>query len=191
MATDRILPKGEYIFREGESADYAYVLKDGGVEILKTGIDGEVILATLEKANTLFGEMALIDGAPRSAGARASSDTTVTEIQQDDFLQYVQKNPTAALNIMKNLSGQLREANKIASLVSDGGGGEISEIEGIDTEDAQQDHVTTRHVRGLPDPRVVQDEAPASPTRDHAIGPLERGVDMDPIEVDAGGLVDE
>ena len=138
MATDRILPKGEYIFREGESADYAYVLKDGGVEILKTGIDGEVVLATLEKANTLFGEMALIDGAPRSAGARASSDTTVTEIQQDDFLQYVQKNPTAALNIMKNLSGQLREANKIASLVSDGGGGEISEIEGIDTEDAQQ-----------------------------------------------------
>ena len=138
MATDRILPKGEYIFREGESADYAYVLKDGDVEILKTGIDGEVVLATLEKANTLFGEMALIDGAPRSAGARASSDTTVTEIQQDDFLQYVQKNPTAALNIMKNLSGQLREANKIASLVSDGGGGEISEIEGIDTEDAQQ-----------------------------------------------------
>ena len=138
MATDRFLPKGEYIFREGESADYAYVLKDGDVEILKTGIDGEVVLATLEKANTLFGEMALIDGAPRSAGARASSDTTVTEIQQDDFLQYVQKNPTAALNIMKNLSGQLREANKIASLVSDGGGGEISEIEGIDTEDAQQ-----------------------------------------------------
>ena len=89
MATDRILPKGEFIFREGESADYAYVLKDGGVEILKTGIDGEVVLATLEKANTLFGEMALIDGAPRSAGARASSDTTVTEIQQDDFLQYI------------------------------------------------------------------------------------------------------
>ena len=138
MATDRILPKGEYIFREGESADYAYVLKDGGVEILKTGIDGEVVLATLEKANTLFGEMALIDGAPRSAGARASSDTTVTEIQQDDFLQYVQKNPTAALNIMKNLSGQLREANKIASLVSDGGGGEISEIEGMESDDVQQ-----------------------------------------------------
>ena len=138
MATDRILPKGEYIFREGESADYAYVLKDGGVEILKTGIDGEVVLATLEKANTLFGEMALIDGAPRSAGARASSDTTVTEIQQDDFLQYVQKNPTAALNIMKNLSGQLREANKIASLVSDGGGGEISEIEGMVSDDVQK-----------------------------------------------------
>ena len=138
MATDRILPKGEFIFREGESADYAYVLKDGGVEILKTGIDGEVVLATLEKANTLFGEMALIDGAPRSAGARASSDTTVTEIQQDDFLQYVQKNPTAALNIMKNLSGQLREANKIASLVSDGGGGEISEIEGMESDDVQQ-----------------------------------------------------
>ena len=48
MAADNFYPKGEYIFREGESADFAYVLKAGSVEILKTGIDGELILATLD-----------------------------------------------------------------------------------------------------------------------------------------------
>ena len=128
MATDNFYPKGEYIFREGESADFAYVLKSGSVEILKTGIDGELILATLDEPNALFGEMALIDGAPRSAGARAVTDANVDEVRQNDFLAYVQKNPAAAMNIMKKLSTELREANKAAS---QGGGGASGDIDGI------------------------------------------------------------
>ncbi|MEE2745938.1 MAG: HlyD family type I secretion periplasmic adaptor subunit [Pseudomonadota bacterium] len=124
MADEIFYPKGEYIFREGESADYAYVLQSGSIEICKTGIDGEVVLATLTEPNALFGEMALIDGAPRSAGARAGMDTKVTEVRQNDFLAYVQKNPAAAMNIMNKLSTELREANKVAS--ASGGGDEIS-----------------------------------------------------------------
>ena len=115
MAPKNFYPKGGYIFREGESADFAYILKSGSVEILKTGIDGEIVLATLDEPNKIFGEMALIDGAPRSAGARASIDSVVDEVRQKDFLAYVQKNPTAAMNIMKNLSTELREANRAAS----------------------------------------------------------------------------
>ena len=38
MAKDNFYPKGEFVFREGESADFAYILKSGSVEILKTGI---------------------------------------------------------------------------------------------------------------------------------------------------------
>ena len=116
MATDRSLPKGEFIFREGESADYAYVLKAGSVELLKMGLEGEVVLVNLDTPNALFGEMALIDGEPRSASARAASDITITEIQQNDFLAYVQENPTAAMNIMKKMSTELRKANKAASI---------------------------------------------------------------------------
>ena len=124
MAGDRFLPKGEFIFREGESAEYAYILKEGTIEILKTGLDGEVILTTIDTPNALFGEMALIDGAPRSAGARAKSDATVTEVRQADFLAYVQQNPAAAMNIMKNLSKELRTANMIASAAIGGDGGQ-------------------------------------------------------------------
>ena len=102
MAKDNFYPKGEFVFREGESADFAYILKSGSVEILKTGIDGEIVLATLDEPNKIFGEMALIDGAPRSAGARASADSVIDEVRQKDFLAYVQKNPNAAMNTMKN-----------------------------------------------------------------------------------------
>ena len=115
MVADNFYPKGEFVFREGESADYAYVLKEGSVEIVKTSIDGDLVLAELDQPNTIFGEMALIDGAPRSAGARASVDSTIDEVRQGDFLDYVRKNPTAAMNIMKKLSTELREANKAAS----------------------------------------------------------------------------
>ena len=146
---DRFLPKGEYIFREGESAEFAYILKSGNVEILKSSLDGDIVLATMKTPNSLFGEMALIDGEPRSAGARAASDTTVTEIQQSDFLKYVQQNPNAAMNIMKKLSNELRDANKIAekfkeqeTAVSEADGLEIDEVqkpEDIDDTDAIYD----------------------------------------------------
>lgn len=115
LAKDIFLPKGEFVFREAETAEYAYVLKAGEVEIVKTGLDGEMILSTLTSANALFGEMALIDGEPRSAGARAKTDVTVTEIHQGDFLKYIQKNPRAAMNVMKQLSRGIRSANTATS----------------------------------------------------------------------------
>ena len=62
---DKSFANSEYIFREGESAAYAYVIKSGTVEITKHSADGEQVLAELV-APTIFGEMALIDGNPRS-----------------------------------------------------------------------------------------------------------------------------
>ncbi|HJM92970.1 MAG: HlyD family type I secretion periplasmic adaptor subunit [Alphaproteobacteria bacterium] len=110
MSDDRTLTGGEYLFREGESADYGYVVKTGTIEIVKSGIDGEMILAELE-AGSLFGEMALIDGNPRSAGARAKVDSSVNEIRSDTFDEYIRNNTDAALRLMKTLAGQLRTAN--------------------------------------------------------------------------------
>ena len=111
MANDLNFPKGAYLYREGETARYAYVLKSGSIEIVKMGVDGESVLTELEKANEIFGEMALIDGAPRSAGARAKSDSVVAQVDKPDFLEYVTKNPQAAHNIMIRLSTELRHVN--------------------------------------------------------------------------------
>ena len=111
--TEQTHPKGSYIFREGETARYAYVLQTGTVEIVKLGIDGEDTLAEISEPKTIFGEMALIDGAPRSAGVKAATDVTVTQVDKPNFLDYVAKNPEAAHNIMVKLSHEVREANKI------------------------------------------------------------------------------
>ena len=111
---DKSFTDGEYIFREGESAAYAYVIKSGTVEITKHSTDGEQVLAELA-APTLFGEMALIDGNPRSAGARAKDNTVVTEVTAASFKTYLAKNPDAAVRIMKTISENLRKSNQLVA----------------------------------------------------------------------------
>jgi|GEM_PF-298545 len=111
---DKSFTDGEYIFREGESAAYAYVVKSGTVEITKHSTDGEQVLAELV-APTLFGEMALIDGNPRSAGARAKDNTVVTEVTAKSFETYLSKNPDAAIRIMKTISENLRKSNQVVA----------------------------------------------------------------------------
>jgi hemolysin D len=124
---------GEYIFREGETASYAYVLNDGQVDITKTTEEGYLTLATISKG-TIFGEMALIDDQPRSAGALAATDAVVTEVDSQSFQHYIRSNPVTAVNIMKRLSGLVRDANKRDSSFglpsSDGEEGLTSEFQG-------------------------------------------------------------
>ena len=155
MAGEKFYPKGEFIFREGESADYAYVLNSGSVEIIMIGIDGDVVLAVLENPNTLFGEMALIDGEPRSAGARAGGDSKITEVTQSDFLAYIQQNPTAAMNIMKNLSTEIRKANKAASIA-----GKTEEGAGAGTGIAIDDN---QQPQDVDDTDAIYDTPPSRP----------------------------
>ncbi|MFL2933684.1 MAG: HlyD family type I secretion periplasmic adaptor subunit [Thalassobaculaceae bacterium] len=114
MPGDQSYTNGEYIFREGESAVFAYIVKSGNVEITKHGTAGEQVLAELAPP-TIFGEMALIDGNPRSAGARAKGDTVVTEVTEEAFLAYLRQNPEAAVKIMKNISENLRVSNQLVA----------------------------------------------------------------------------
>jgi hemolysin D len=114
MAAEIKLTKGEYIFREGESASYAYMLKEGAVSIVKSSADGPVPLTEVEPG-MIFGEMALIDGNPRSAGALASSDVVLTEVDRTYFLNYLASNPNVAFETMRRLSSQVRGSNKDTS----------------------------------------------------------------------------
>ena len=106
-----ILESGDFLFEEGNSARFAYILLDGNMEIVKNTTQGEQILGNVDK-NAVFGEMAIIDSSPRSASARASSKCKVQEVDHNAFLQYVSKKPEAALNMMKRLSGYVRAADK-------------------------------------------------------------------------------
>ncbi len=101
------LKSGETIFKEGEPAKELYVIQSGQVEIQL----GNRLLATLE-ANDIFGEMALIDSAPRSATAIAKTDVALIPISKKDFLALVSRVPTFALDIMAMLTRRLRAANR-------------------------------------------------------------------------------
>ena len=109
-----VLSNGEYVFEEGDEAVFAYVLTEGVIEIVATSKGEEHILGKLEKG-TIFGEMAIIDGFPRSASARAAADCKVQEVGHKEFINYISKKPDAAFSIMTRLSGFVRSADIQAS----------------------------------------------------------------------------
>lgn len=98
---------GDTVFREGDKADCLYVIQEGEVEIRL----GNRMLKPL-KSGDIFGEMALIDGAPRSASAIASSDVTVIPVNEKQFLFMVGHTPFFALKVMRVLAERLREMNR-------------------------------------------------------------------------------
>jgi CRP-like cAMP-binding protein len=96
---------GEVIFAEGSEGDFMYVVRSGDVEIER---DGKVI-ETLS-AGGIFGEMALIDGSPRSATARAKTDAELAPINEKSFLFLVHETPFFAIAVMRTLAERLRRS---------------------------------------------------------------------------------
>ena len=98
---------GEIIFSEGDEAHQLFVIKSGEVSIRS----GNRTLAELS-ANTIFGEMALIDDAPRSATAVAKTDVELVPISEKQFLFLVSQTPYFALKVMRVLARRLRATSK-------------------------------------------------------------------------------
>jgi CRP-like cAMP-binding protein len=102
----RTFKAGEVIFREGDAAEEFFVIKSGQVDIRL----GNRVLHTVPEAS-IFGEMALIDHAPRSATAVALTDVTLVPVGEKQFLFLVSRTPHFALNVMRTLAQRLRSTN--------------------------------------------------------------------------------
>jgi CRP/FNR family transcriptional regulator, cyclic AMP receptor protein len=106
-AAVREFKAGDVIFSEGDAADNFYVIQSGKVEIRL----GNRVLETVGVHN-IFGEMALIDTAPRSATAVAVSDVKLVPVGEKQFLFMVSRTPHFALNVMRVLARRLRVMNR-------------------------------------------------------------------------------
>lgn len=99
---------GDVIFKEGDAAQELFVIQRGKVEIRL----GNHVLATLADYD-IFGEMALIDAAPRSATAVALTDVKLVPVGEKQFLFLVSRTPYFALNVMRVLARRLRTAHYV------------------------------------------------------------------------------
>lgn len=99
---------GETIFEAGaDSNSTLYAVREGSVEIV---LNGEVI-DTIEEG-FFFGEMSLVDSAPRSATARAKTDAKIVPVDRSRFLFLVHETPTFALQVMHVMAERLRRMMK-------------------------------------------------------------------------------
>ncbi len=107
---NKILQKGDLLFKAGDSSDGMYVLRKGQIQIFLDKGGTDIVLATVA-AGGMIGEMSLFDKKPRSASARAIEETEVTQISNDDFNKIVSQVPKWLVSLMATLSARLRDTN--------------------------------------------------------------------------------
>lgn len=106
MRDDRVLrdvAAGERIFSRGDPGNYMAIVLRGAVQIRR----GDKTIAEIE-AGSVFGEMALIDGLPRSGDALARTHVRLACIDEPHFKNLVREEPEFALSLMKILVERLR-----------------------------------------------------------------------------------
>ncbi|HET7900903.1 MAG TPA: cyclic nucleotide-binding domain-containing protein [Candidatus Nanopelagicales bacterium] len=99
----RQLEAGTVVFSEGDEGHEMFGVVSGSVVLSKNGVD----IATIGPDGT-FGELALIDHAPRSLTATAVGATTIAVVNERTFLYLVHETPVFALQVMRSLADRLR-----------------------------------------------------------------------------------
>jgi CRP/FNR family transcriptional regulator, cyclic AMP receptor protein len=103
---------GNTVFAQGDEGDAMYVIEDGAVDIVAGSGKQKVTLTSLFKLQ-YFGELSLLDGAPRSATAVASRDSQLLALERDDFVDFIKRRPEAALSIMHEVGERIRATNEL------------------------------------------------------------------------------
>jgi CRP/FNR family transcriptional regulator, cyclic AMP receptor protein len=99
---------GETIFHQGDPRTFMFVVNEGEVEITI----GNKIVEVVQPGG-IFGEMAMIDNAPRTATVVARTDCKLVLIDQQRFQFLVQQTPYFALEVMRVLVDRLRRTNQL------------------------------------------------------------------------------
>jgi uncharacterized membrane protein len=104
---------GTTLFRAGDVGDAMYLIESGRVRISVSDDDQKpIVLAELARGD-FFGEMAIIDGKNRSADAAVVEDARLAVLSRDNFLNFIQGNPTVALEMLSATFSRLRHTDKM------------------------------------------------------------------------------
>src|SRR3954471_20657310 len=104
----RSVAAGTAIFAKGDPGSSLFAVCSGTVKISNRSPEGKDAVFNLINPGEIFGEIALLDGRPRTADAVAMADCELMVIERRDFLNFVHAAPTVALKIIDLLCQRLR-----------------------------------------------------------------------------------
>jgi CRP/FNR family cyclic AMP-dependent transcriptional regulator len=111
---------GEMLFYQGEPGSTCHIVMRGRLRVFVLGEDGRELAVRIFGPGEIVGEMALLEGLPRSANVEALEATETLELQRDGLLYCLRNSPSLALSLLRDLSARLRyateEAEGLASL---------------------------------------------------------------------------
>lgn len=101
------------LFRHGDKGDAMYLIASGRVRIsVRDSVGHDVTLAELAGGD-FFGEMALLDGRPRSADATVVENSRFAVLSRDKFISFVRRNPDVALEMLTAITLRLRHTDEM------------------------------------------------------------------------------
>jgi CRP/FNR family transcriptional regulator, cyclic AMP receptor protein len=103
LCTEITMAEGRPLCREGESGQEFFVLEDGTVTVTVGGKE----VATLG-AGDFFGELALLDGGPRTATVTASTEVKVLVLDRREFQALLEEDPIVAVRLLPAIGARLR-----------------------------------------------------------------------------------
>jgi CRP/FNR family transcriptional regulator/CRP/FNR family cyclic AMP-dependent transcriptional regulator len=109
----RAYRRGEIIFFRGDPGETLYVVQEGRVKISLPGLEGTDITLAVLGPGDFFGEMALLDGLPRSATATAIAPSRLLSLTREQFLAALHEDRHLALTLMRILGRRVRQANEM------------------------------------------------------------------------------
>jgi CRP/FNR family transcriptional regulator, cyclic AMP receptor protein len=108
----RSLPRGTSIFAKGDPGSGLMGVLSGSVKITVPSADGRDVLLAIMHEGDIFGEIALLDGHPRTADATAMTDCELMVIERRDFVPFLRSQPDLTLQIVEMLCSRLRRTTE-------------------------------------------------------------------------------
>ncbi len=110
LAIERSFVSNEFIFWDGDTPEWFYIVAEGKVKVLKHSSLGKEFIIAFFSPGEIFGEVAVFENKPYPASAQAVSETKVVGIRREDLLSFLANSPQVALRIINVLGERLRDA---------------------------------------------------------------------------------
>jgi CRP/FNR family cyclic AMP-dependent transcriptional regulator len=105
--------RGEVIFRQDDPGTILYLIESGAVKIVLLSPAGKEVILALLRPGDFFGELALLDGEPRSADAIAHESSDLLLLHREDFLRFLETQPMAAESLLAAVGRRLRRTDQL------------------------------------------------------------------------------
>jgi CRP/FNR family cyclic AMP-dependent transcriptional regulator len=113
LLREQKIKKGDVLFRKKSEGNALYFIREGAIKIVLPSRLGDERIVTIFSEGDFFGEMALLDGMPRSADAVAIKSSRIFILDRIDFLRFLKTNDIAMEKILSTLSTRLRKTDEL------------------------------------------------------------------------------
>lgn len=115
FAFRRVYRRGEVVMHQGDPGDALHIVEKGRLKVFVYGESGSETLLSIVGPGECFGELALLDGEPRSANVQALEAAETVLVRRSDFLGLLRAHPETTVRLLTALTTKIRQLTDTVS----------------------------------------------------------------------------